>query len=156
LVKNCQICGKENDDNSKFCRNCGEKLSEILTKSNDSNVKSGSNEKILISTVVVLLISVGIVGSYAFVTLSNNDIEDNPNTLSNVSNISKNTVNDSNVSESYDSGSEKVSNSRSSSTYLKYDPNNYIFDFYGEKMYWVENDSGDGSYFHPEVTYGPI
>jgi len=50
----------------------------------------------------------------------------------------------------------KYKTEKESPNYYKYDPNNYIFDADGNKMYWVQEDGYDGSYMHPEGTNGPI
>jgi hypothetical protein len=77
LPKYCSKCGKENDDNSTFCRGCGERLSGIHSKSgNDSGFASGNN-KILIGFVVLLLIVVAIIGTYAYATMNDNDSDTN-------------------------------------------------------------------------------
>lgn len=159
MTKYCSKCGKDNVDNSKFCRNCGKKLSGInSTNSNDSF--TNRNNKILIGVIIALLIVVAIVGTYAYVTMNNDNSYTSVNSsIGNSSNSSVgdvNTTNESIDSDSYSANSEKTNQNRGSSSYLNYDPNNYIFDAYGEKMYWVENDGVDGCYLHPEETYGPI
>lgn len=72
--KFCKHCGIENDDNSTFCRNCGKRLSGIHSTIINGSVKSGNNKKILIVGIITLLIAVTIVGTYAFVTMNNNEI----------------------------------------------------------------------------------
>jgi hypothetical protein len=73
----CPNCGTNNKENSTFCKGCGERLSEIHSKSdNDSGFVSGNN-KILIGFVVLLLIVVAIIGTYAYVTMNDNDSDTN-------------------------------------------------------------------------------
>lgn len=98
MSKICSNCGKDNDDNSTFCRNCGKRLSGIHSMNSDNtSVKSGNN-KILIGVIVVLLMVITVIGSYAYVTLNNSaensdsvnasSIDTIPdNSVSNVSNI---------------------------------------------------------------------
>lgn len=71
MSKYCPKCGTENDDNSSFCETCGERLSQINKKNIDN--KSSKNEKILIGVIVVLLIAFIIIGTYAYVTLIDNN-----------------------------------------------------------------------------------
>lgn len=71
-------CGKENNDNSTFCRSCGKRLSEIHSMNSNNNVTNGNN-KILIGVIIALIIVVAILGTYAFVTLNNNNISDTNN-----------------------------------------------------------------------------
>ncbi len=74
----CMNCGKENNDNSTFCRSCGKRLSEIHSMNSNNNVTNGNN-KILIGVIIALIIVVAILGTYAFVTLNNNNISDTNN-----------------------------------------------------------------------------
>jgi hypothetical protein len=97
LTKYCSICGKDNDDNSTFCRNCGERLSGMHSinsdnKGSDKGVTRGNN-KILIGVIVLLLIVIAIVGTYAFVTLNNENSSDTSSGGS-VGNISDSSVSD--------------------------------------------------------------
>lgn len=86
MSRYCSNCGKENDDTSKFCVGCGEKLSGLHTindsdkgiKDNKNNTykndKEGKNKQIiLIGVVVVLVIAIAVVGTYAFLSLSDNN-----------------------------------------------------------------------------------
>jgi len=70
LPKYCKNCGTENNDNTTFCRNCGEKLSKINTPNSDNNIMN--NQKILSGAIVALLIVIAIIGTYAFLSLNNN------------------------------------------------------------------------------------
>ncbi|MCL2687000.1 MAG: zinc ribbon domain-containing protein [Methanobrevibacter sp.] len=97
MPKYCKDCGAENDDNSTFCKSCGKKLSEIHEINSDNKVIGGNNQKILIGVIVALLIVIAIVGTYAFVSLNNND---NNSDISNNGGSSVDGVSNSYVSDS--------------------------------------------------------
>lgn len=66
MTKECPNCGKENNEKSTFCINCGEKLAGQIYGIKDKN-------KILIGVSIVLIILIAIVGVFAF--MSFDDIE---------------------------------------------------------------------------------
>lgn len=144
MPKYCPKCGNENKKDSTFCRGCGERLSQIHTTNNN---KSGKNEKILIVIIIALIVLITSIGTYTFINMNNNTI-DADDTIT-TANITKNTSNETNISKT-------TTNNDVSSNYMKYDPYDYMYDAYNNKMYWVDNDGYDGSYFHPEDTYGPL
>lgn len=76
MTKYCSICGKDNDDNSTFCRNCGKRLSGMNSINSDNKGVTNRNNKILIGVIIILLIAIAIVGTYAFVTLNNENSSD--------------------------------------------------------------------------------
>jgi len=82
LSRYCPKCGKDNADNSTFCRNCGERLHGIHTMNNSANTNIFENNKVLIGIVVVLLLAVAIIGTYAVVSSLNNNnaVVDSSNT----------------------------------------------------------------------------
>jgi Tfp pilus assembly protein PilV len=79
LPKYCRNCGKNNDDDSTFCRNCGERLSGIHSMNSDNNNVKNGNNKILIGVIIALVIVVAIVGTYAFVTMNEDNSSDTSN-----------------------------------------------------------------------------
>lgn len=93
LPKYCTNCGKDNDDNSTFCRNCGKRLSGIHSTNSDKISVKNENNKILIGIIVVLLMVIAIIGSYAYVTLNNPDETSDSHNDSSIKNISDNSVN---------------------------------------------------------------
>jgi len=115
LPKYCKNCGTENNDNTTFCRNCGENLSETPTVNSNNNVRSESNQKILIGVIVALLIVIAIVGTYAFVTLSDNNSNSDATSSSS----------DDGVSNSYISNSSNVN----TKTWYKVDSFNGVGDY---------------------------
>lgn len=76
MTKYCSICGKDNDDNSTFCRNCGERLSGMNSINSDNKGVTKGDNKVLIGVIIILLIIIAIVGTYAFVTLNNENSSD--------------------------------------------------------------------------------
>ncbi|WP_225370478.1 zinc-ribbon domain-containing protein [Methanobrevibacter arboriphilus] len=66
MTKYCSNCGKGNDDNSTFCRNCGERLSGMHSINSDNKSVKKGNNKVLIGVIVLLLMVIAIVGTYAF------------------------------------------------------------------------------------------
>ena len=115
MPKYCKNCGTENNDNTTFCRNCGENLSETPTVNSNNNVRSESNQKILIGVIVALLIVIAIVGTYAFVTLSDNNSNSDATSSSS----------DDGVSNSYISNSSNVN----TKTWYKVDSFNGVGDY---------------------------
>lgn len=94
MPKYCSKCGMENDDNSKFCRGCGETLSGGSNLSNNNtNNNNNFNNKLLIGIIILLVAIVAIVGTYAVLSL-NNDGDNNTNSDTNVN------INDSGASVS--------------------------------------------------------
>ena len=69
MTKFCPKCGTDNDDDSTFCRNCGERLSGINTL---NTKKDNENNKIFLAAIIVLLIAIAIIGIYAVIGLNNN------------------------------------------------------------------------------------
>lgn len=60
MGKICKKCGKENENNAKFCNNCGAELKEELVKVNVSQ-KDKSNKKIIIFfSILTLILLIGI------------------------------------------------------------------------------------------------
>nr|WP_302578854.1 zinc ribbon domain-containing protein [Methanobrevibacter arboriphilus] len=76
MTKYCSFCGKDNDDNSTFCRNCGERLSGMNSINSDNKGVTKGDNKVLIGVIIILLIIIAIVGTYAFVTLNNENSSD--------------------------------------------------------------------------------
>lgn len=109
MTKYCSKCGKENDDNSKFCGSCGEKLSGLHTinkidkdnTQNDIDNKDDKNKQIiLIGAVVVLVIAIAIVGAFTFMPFNDNNNNDN-NFSNNVdTNLDNNNVDTASVTSS--------------------------------------------------------
>jgi len=90
LTKYCPKCGRTNDESSKFCKNCGEKLPGIHSMNsnrinNDNNNSNNGNKNILIGLIVVLLIAIAVIGTYAFVALNNDSANTSTNEVSNSS-----------------------------------------------------------------------
>lgn len=106
MTKYCSKCGKENDDNSKFCGNCGEKLSRLhainkidkYNNKNDINNKEDKKQTILIGVVIVLLVAVAIVGAYAFMAMNDNINNDFSNDVG--ANLDTNNVDTASVTSS--------------------------------------------------------
>ncbi|MEA4957826.1 hypothetical protein SDC9_46164 [bioreactor metagenome] len=94
MSKYCSNCGTENKENSTFCRGCGERLSKIHSTSNNNSLKN-ENNKILIGIIIALIIIIAIIGTYAFVTLNNNENSDTTTSfaIENKSNSSVSNVN---------------------------------------------------------------
>jgi len=101
LSRYCSKCGKENDNDSKFCVGCGEKLSGLhdintIGKDNKDNInninkddKEDKNKQIiLIGVVAVLIIAIAIVGAYAFMSLGDNNINNDNSYVGNSNNNS--------------------------------------------------------------------
>ena len=74
MVKICPSCNSENGDNSKFCKNCGEKLeisSSQVSSSQDSPKSEPKNNKNLIIGAAVIICAIIVAG--AFMALNSNN-----------------------------------------------------------------------------------
>lgn len=76
MTKYCSICGKDNDDNSTFCKNCGKRLSGMNSINSDNKGVTKGDNKVLIGVIIILLIIIAIVGTYAFFALNNENSSD--------------------------------------------------------------------------------
>lgn len=87
----------ENEENSKFCRGCGEKINRLNNINNvndrDSNKNEDENQKkILIGVAIILVIAIVAVGAYAITTISDDSDDDSlfDNSNDNSNNIGNN------------------------------------------------------------------
>lgn len=67
MVKICPSCNSENGDNSKFCKNCGEKLeisSSQVSSSQDSPKSEPKNNKNLIIGAAVIICAIIVAGAF--------------------------------------------------------------------------------------------
>lgn len=97
MPKYCSECGTENNDNSTFCRNCGERLSRINTvdsSKNNHSPKSNNRNKVLIIIILILITVLAIMGVSIYTLYnssnSNDSIANNSSSLP-VSDIINNT-----------------------------------------------------------------
>lgn len=101
----CKKCGFENDDSSKFCKNCGEALNihSSFKKYNSATQKDNSNDSsknILIICLTLIIISLLIAGAVLYTSNNNadqnnvptsNDVNSSPAPESTDNNEAKNT-----------------------------------------------------------------
>lgn len=101
----CPKCSKENNDTAKFCRKCGIKIDSKESKTSKNLSKKQNllgylkNNKFLIGIIIILVVIVAIMGTYAYMT--NNDNLSSSQTDSNnnltVKNSTNSTVSGNNV-----------------------------------------------------------
>ncbi|MDL2246052.1 zinc ribbon domain-containing protein [Methanobrevibacter sp. OttesenSCG-928-K11] len=94
MTKYCPNCGKDNDDNSTFCRYCGKKLSGIHDINIENKPISDNKEKKLWAIVIVLIIAIAIIGTFAFMAINDNNENTEP-----TNNKSNEKISDSSVSD---------------------------------------------------------
>ena len=91
MAKYCPKCGTENNENSTFCRGCGDRLSGIHSMNSANENIINTNNKTLIVVIIALLIGIAIFGTYVFVTMSNDSSD---TSISSVDNTSSSSVSD--------------------------------------------------------------
>lgn len=60
MGKICKKCGKENENNAKFCNNCGAELKEELIEVNVSQKDKGNKKIIIFFSILTLILLIGI------------------------------------------------------------------------------------------------
>lgn len=60
MRKICKKCGKENENNAKFCNNCGAELKEELIEVNVSQKDKGNKKIIIFFSILTLILLIGI------------------------------------------------------------------------------------------------
>ena len=118
MQKYCKHCGTKNNDKSKFCRYCGENLSEAQTVNSDNKI-NGKNHKILIGIIVALLIIISIFGTYVFFVSPDNNNNSSSSNVSFIDNINDTHFNNSSNINTKSSGIES-SNSNDISSKKNY------------------------------------
>ena len=69
----CPKCGKENDDNAKFCKGCGDRLKKDIIKVKPP--EEGKDKKIIIALIVIVVILLAGVLLYASGVFSSTELE---------------------------------------------------------------------------------
>ena len=80
----CSNCGKENEDNAKFCKSCGESLQISKTPTNINSNPKSSNHLLIICVTVILCVAI-IAGAFILLNNGSNDSSSSNNAVSSAS-----------------------------------------------------------------------
>ncbi|MBX7077264.1 MAG: zinc-ribbon domain-containing protein [Methanobacteriaceae archaeon] len=63
----CPVCGEDNKDDAKFCRDCGANLNEEIKKVEQSQGISESKKYIIAALIVILVCLLIFIGSFVLI-----------------------------------------------------------------------------------------
>ena len=63
----CPVCGEDNKDDAKFCRDCGANLNEEIKKVEQSQGISESKKYIIAALIVILVCLIIFIGSFVLI-----------------------------------------------------------------------------------------